>query len=253
MEPETVGKMMKTKGEMKMIMYAMDLEEIEELYKGFPLKKNFMEDGNKALEKYGAQAVLEKGTVRIHHVSRPYYSEEDLDYFRDTGDDEEDIAEVSRWTMEGDAFIELKKDPSKGIQKVSTDYYVKGIGDFDDPWCYERVTDEEQAYARKLIEAFLDAAVDAEDHEKDVELEEKPDCVKNGGLSEKALANKKAYNNEYAKKFFKSKLISFNTKFAEDMELLNWIQGQENGNQYIKDLIRKDMAEKMKDTTEVNR
>ena len=61
-------------------------------------------------------------------------------------------------------------------------------------------------------------------------------------LSEYALANKKKYNNEYAKNFFKSKLIQFNVQYPDQMEMLEWINSQpEGGNEYIRRLIRADM------------
>ena len=61
-------------------------------------------------------------------------------------------------------------------------------------------------------------------------------------LSEYALANKKKYNNEYAKNFFKSKLIQFNVQYPDQMEMLEWINAQpEGGNEYIRRLVRADM------------
>ena len=51
-------------------------------------------------------------------------------------------------------------------------------------------------------------------------------------LSEKAMAKKAAYNQEYAKKNFRNKNIQFNTQIPEDIALLDWIKSQENGTQY---------------------
>ena len=66
-------------------------------------------------------------------------------------------------------------------------------------------------------------------------------------LSEYALANKKKYNNEYAKNFFKSKLIQFNVQYPDQMEMLDWINAQpEGGNEYIRRLIRADMEARKK-------
>ena len=66
-------------------------------------------------------------------------------------------------------------------------------------------------------------------------------------LSESALANKKKYNNEYAKNFFKSKLIQFNVQYPDQMEMLDWINAQpEGGNEYIRRLIRADMEARKK-------
>lgn len=66
-------------------------------------------------------------------------------------------------------------------------------------------------------------------------------------LSEYALANKKKYNNEYAKNFFKSKLIQFNVQYPDQMEMLDWSNAQpEGGNEYIRRLIRADMEARKK-------
>lgn len=66
-------------------------------------------------------------------------------------------------------------------------------------------------------------------------------------LSEYALANKKKYNNEYAKNFFKSKLIQFNVQYPDQMEMFDWINAQpEGGNEYIRRLIRADMEARKK-------
>lgn len=61
-------------------------------------------------------------------------------------------------------------------------------------------------------------------------------------LSEQAYENKKNYNKKYANKNYRSKLIAFNRQFPEEMEMLDWINGQpEGGNQYVKRLVREDM------------
>ena len=60
--------------------------------------------------------------------------------------------------------------------------------------------------------------------------------------TEKAIKNKKAYDAQYIKKYFKQKTIPFNTKVESDIALLDWVKEQpEGGNQYIKRLIREDM------------
>ena len=60
-------------------------------------------------------------------------------------------------------------------------------------------------------------------------------------LSETARKNKRAYDNAYARQNFASKNIAFNKRYPEDLALLEWVQQQPNGNQYIKQLIREDM------------
>lgn len=64
--------------------------------------------------------------------------------------------------------------------------------------------------------------------------------------SEKAMQNKKAYDREYAKKYFKQKVIVFNTLYPEDIALLDWIKQQlEGGNHYIRRLIMEDMEKRL--------
>jgi len=60
-------------------------------------------------------------------------------------------------------------------------------------------------------------------------------------LSETATENKRAYDKEYARKYLKGKCVVFNLQYPEDIALLEWANAQpENGNQYIKRLIRED-------------
>lgn len=61
-------------------------------------------------------------------------------------------------------------------------------------------------------------------------------------LSEKAMANKRVYDYKYARENLKKKVIPFNVNRPEDIALLKFANAQpENGNQYIKRLIREDM------------
>jgi hypothetical protein len=55
----------------------------------------------------------------------------------------------------------------------------------------------------------------------------------------------KAYQNEYHKAM-KTKVLSFNQNSADDMVLWTHLMAQANATGYIKDLIRKDIAEKQK-------
>lgn len=62
-------------------------------------------------------------------------------------------------------------------------------------------------------------------------------------LSPTAQENKRIYDNAYAKKYFRSKLVTFNRKNPQDMVILDWANSQpEGGNQYIKRLIWEDMT-----------
>lgn len=67
-------------------------------------------------------------------------------------------------------------------------------------------------------------------------------------LSDKAKAKKTAYNIEYTKKNCKCKNLQFNKLIPEDIILLNWVNSQTNGTQYIKDLIRADMELKLRNS-----
>lgn len=59
-------------------------------------------------------------------------------------------------------------------------------------------------------------------------------------VTPEAIKRKAQYNQAYAKKFFKTKLIQFNTNIPEDIALLDWIKAN-GGTSYIKSLIRADM------------
>ena len=61
-------------------------------------------------------------------------------------------------------------------------------------------------------------------------------------LSAEAMESKRAYDYAYAKKYFRSKLITFNRKNDFEMAMLDWVNAQpEGGNKYIKNLIRQAM------------
>ena len=61
-------------------------------------------------------------------------------------------------------------------------------------------------------------------------------------LSAEALKNKREYDKQYQRENFKGKYITFNKKVPEDMEMYEWIRTRpEQGNCYIKRLIREDM------------
>jgi len=63
--------------------------------------------------------------------------------------------------------------------------------------------------------------------------------------SPEALKNKRAYDKEYNKKYFKQKTIVFNTQYPDDYALLEWVKVQpEGGNAYIKRLIREDIEKR---------
>lgn len=144
------------------ILENMSFEEVVEVYGAFPLKVDFLEAGNSALEKYGIQAVQEGRKIRIHYLSRRYYDEEDLEDLRWNGFEDEDIEDVRKWTLEADAYIRLGGNDRNRVRKVNTNYYIAGLGEDDDVWAYDGVTEEDDSVGLEAILAFLNAAVDAE-------------------------------------------------------------------------------------------
>lgn len=53
-----------------------------------------------------------------------------------------------------------------------------------------------------------------------------------------------AYNHEYQKQNIVRKIVKFNKKNPEDLQLLSWIELQDNFSGYCRRLIRADMEEK---------
>ena len=135
-------------------------EEIPEVYGVFPLKKDFLEAGNKALEKYGVKAEVEDNVIRIPFTDRLLFSEDEYDLY---GVDDEENAEMKQWRMEVTACISLNRHPEDGIREVWCEYTVvlpddENNREFDD--YYEpRLNEYDKGY--DLIEVFLDKAVDA--------------------------------------------------------------------------------------------
>lgn len=74
-------------------------------------------------------------------------------------------------------------------------------------------------------------------------------------MSAEALKNKREYDKRYARENFIGKNIAFNKNNQYDMEVLEWIRKQNNGNEYIKRLVYEDkqktIADKQKATADV--
>ena len=135
-------------------------ESVVEIYGGFPLKENYLELGNTAMEKYGLKAEYLEGLIRMSYINRPYYSEEDLDDCRDHGFTEKDIKRMMESRFYADIFIEAK-DPKAGITEVGYLFSADGDGEFDDLEEIEsHITDEEYNQIIEIIESFLNVAVD---------------------------------------------------------------------------------------------
>lgn len=61
-------------------------------------------------------------------------------------------------------------------------------------------------------------------------------------LSPEAMKRKREYDKRYAKEHFQGKYITFNKDIPEEIELFEWVRTRpEQGNTYIKRLIREDM------------
>ena len=60
-------------------------------------------------------------------------------------------------------------------------------------------------------------------------------------LSDDAKRKKTAYDSKYIMENVVQRKIIFNKAVAEDVEMLEWLDGHENKNQYVKELIREDM------------
>ena len=143
-----------------MILENVDFDEIRDVYGVFPLKKDFLEAGNQALEKLGLKAVVEENVIRIPYLSRPFYSEEDLDYLRDVGCEEDIVEDVSKWLLKAEALIWMGENPDDGIVEVGIEAYVFGTEEDDDICLEDQFGSEDEEAARKAIERFLDTAMD---------------------------------------------------------------------------------------------
>lgn len=142
-----------------MLDYEKDFEEIVNTYSGIPLKENFMETGNTALESYGVQAVLKDGVIRIHFADRPLYDEDEINELAEDDEMEEALA---NWKISIDACIQPGKHLADGIQdsfytyEILTPEHIEGLEEEYD------ICPKEYDQAIRLVEAFLNAAVDCE-------------------------------------------------------------------------------------------
>lgn len=58
--------------------------------------------------------------------------------------------------------------------------------------------------------------------------------------------NKSKYDQDYMRKNITRKLLAFNKLNPDDMEILAWINSQQNATAYIKQLVREDMDRQKK-------
>ena len=137
---------------------SMDFEEIVEVYGSFPLKKNFLEAGNAALEEHGVKGKIKDGVIKIPFADRLLFDEDEYD---DYGIDE-DFGDMKQWRMRVAATIVPANDPAQGIKDAYVEYYVLIPGDemnrdYDE---YYEPRLEEYNQAQGLMELFLNVAVD---------------------------------------------------------------------------------------------
>ena len=132
-----------------------DFEDLKEIYGGFPMKPDYMEQGNRAIGKYGFKAHQEYEVIRFPYLTRPLYAEEDIAFF-----DRKLAAEIRSWRLEADAKIWLAKDLRDGFLETGVDCWPvdgKGRGLYIQEF---RLTDFEMDLAVEIVETFLKAAVD---------------------------------------------------------------------------------------------
>lgn len=136
-------------------------ESIVEIYGGFPLKGDFLDAGNSVLAERELEAEYIDGMIRIPFICRPYYTADELDDWQDEGCTEKEIKEMQRAVFHVEVLISAE-DPAKGITEVDYEFYIDGEEVYDD---YEimddHVTDEDYDRMIEIVEAFLNAAVDA--------------------------------------------------------------------------------------------
>lgn len=136
-------------------------ESVLEIYGGFPLKENFLDAGNAVLAQYDLQAEYEDGVIRIPYVARPYYTAEELEEYLEEGIDEEYIPQMKQSVLYAEIVIDAE-DSKSGITDVGFECRAEGEAAEDDPEIIEdHLTEKEWDLQIELIEAFLNAAVDA--------------------------------------------------------------------------------------------
>ena len=136
------------------------MEEIMETYGGFPLKENYLEIANDVLKKYGLEAEYEDKRLYIPFISRPYFTEEELQECRDEGFEEKDIQRMraSRFYAEIHLYVD---DPKAGIRDVGYGFDADGDGEYDDDEIKEEhITEDEHHQMVRIIQDILNAAVD---------------------------------------------------------------------------------------------
>ena len=136
----------------------MDFEEIVEVYGSFPLKKDFLEAGNAALEGFSVKGKIKDGVIKIPFADRLLFSEDEYDDY----EIDEDCEDMKQWHMRVAATIVPADDPAQGIRDAYVEYYVLIPGDemnrdYDE---YYEPRLEEYNQAQGLMELFLNAAVD---------------------------------------------------------------------------------------------
>ena len=145
-----------------MLTMKNDFESVVEMYGGFPLREDFLEAGNAALEKLGLKAYIDDDEIRIPFLSRPYCDEEELEYYRDSGWEEEDIEDISKWILKLEAVIRIGKDLREGILETDMLCDVENVDEYDEVYPEDQICQEDADNAITVIETFLNLAVDVD-------------------------------------------------------------------------------------------
>ena len=136
-------------------------ESVVEIYGGFPLKEDFLDAGNTVLAEWDMEAEYVDGVIRIPFICRPYYTEDELDDWRDEGCTEDEIRDMRKAMFHVDLLIGAE-NPAAGITDVSYDFFIDGEEVYDDIEVMDdHVTAEDCDRMIEIAEAFLNWAVDA--------------------------------------------------------------------------------------------
>ena len=156
--------------------YGRNFEEITGIYSGFPLKADFLTAGTQALKKGFEEnlvkaPVLKDGKVCFTLAVSEYFGDEDyLEMAGEEGyEDVKDPDEARRLLPEEAGIVygvnvEIPVSEESGrlmVREVNGDYCVLDHEHKPMDWD-EDVDVIDEDYAFEMIEAFLDAAVDAE-------------------------------------------------------------------------------------------
>ena len=148
--------------------------EISDVYSGFPLKEDFLQVGTKALMEFEEDLVqapvLKDGTIMFTMAVIYYFNDEELmNMAWEFTDDEIETVEDARKAIPDEAETVSAMNVTIPVKEVGGELYVAGVNAECCVLNSERKPTElpvypddiEHDYAYTMLEAFLDAAVDA--------------------------------------------------------------------------------------------